>query len=553
MEIPMWLRRFGATGKTSSALDDGYVLCMPEESGKLDLDEDDRELMDEPMIAKLTTLVDRHPNIGNWQILSVSPESNALLNDLGRVTESDAFPFKTCRTSGFPPRTSTRVLPADVSAPPWRLPASGSEREPTNGSIPLTPRRSKRLSTSTTPMATRTLSTATRVKPAALRRPRDSSHVDVDVTPESSVQLAWCRAVRSDSTVIVFHNGNLERIGIRHRESQTLYLSDLIDVQNCKDPGYAKLHTGLYIAMMSDAINRVTEESSEPGKGKGKRGPENPGPAMALKRRKITATEELETKSATELACARNFALLNIQYGVYDSPVPASFIRSAPSLAGLSMDAPFTLPPVKRHYHESEYITLTLTSELGSGATGIAHAAILHVTTKDGKTLEEDVVVKVAFLAEQQQRMRHEYETYRRLAKFSVEGVPKIFGLFDDLEGGTVVLVMSPCGDCLWKLRPNPKDTKVTLSPEQRAQFIAILQDIHRAGVQHHDIRPQNLMLTPSGEPIIVDFDRSTFDPSAGRKRREVERLTDLFEGSYHDPTMRSPPTTPETNNEDDD
>lgn len=56
--------------------------------------------------------------------------------------------------------------------------------------------------------------------------------------------------------MIVFHCGKYERIGVRHRESQTLFLSELIDVAACQNPAYAQLHLGLHIAILRDAMDR---------------------------------------------------------------------------------------------------------------------------------------------------------------------------------------------------------------------------------------------------------------------------------------------------------
>ncbi|KAJ7483515.1 hypothetical protein FB451DRAFT_1364418 [Mycena latifolia] len=77
------------------------------------------------------------------------------------------------------------------------------------------------------------------------------------------------------------------------------------------------------------------------------------------------------------------------------------------------------------------------------------------------------------------------------------------------------------------------------------SQFLAILEYIYRAGVRHHDIRPENLMITETGHAAIIDFDRADLSPTAGQKRREMERLSELLNGSYyHDPSMGSPATT---------
>lgn len=51
---------------------------------------------------------------------------------------------------------------------------------------------------------------------------------------------------------------------IRHRESQTLYVSDIIHPPTCKAPAYGKLHIGIYIAAIQDAIQRMEHGETLP-------------------------------------------------------------------------------------------------------------------------------------------------------------------------------------------------------------------------------------------------------------------------------------------------
>lgn len=64
----------------------------------------------------------------------------------------------------------------------------------------------------------------------------------------------WAQAAIYDSTFIVFHCGNFERIGIRDRKNQTLHLSDVIGVAHYQDLAYGKIKLGVYIAILQDAI-----------------------------------------------------------------------------------------------------------------------------------------------------------------------------------------------------------------------------------------------------------------------------------------------------------
>jgi hypothetical protein len=63
--------------------------------------------------------------------------------------------------------------------------------------------------------------------------------------------------VESDATFIIFNCGNYERIGFRHRGSQTLFLSDLINVSKSSNPGYGQIQIGLYMAILRDALDRI--------------------------------------------------------------------------------------------------------------------------------------------------------------------------------------------------------------------------------------------------------------------------------------------------------
>ncbi len=65
---------------------------------------------------------------------------------------------------------------------------------------------------------------------------------------------AWAHAVRVDGTIIVLNSGNQELVCVRHRRSQTLYVSDTIEPSECSNPGYGKLHVGIYVAAIQDMM-----------------------------------------------------------------------------------------------------------------------------------------------------------------------------------------------------------------------------------------------------------------------------------------------------------
>ena len=62
--------------------------------------------------------------------------------------------------------------------------------------------------------------------------------------------------MRVDRTIIVLHPGNYELVSLRHRGSQTLYVSDLLGPLTCTNPGYEKIQVGIYIAAIQDTVDR---------------------------------------------------------------------------------------------------------------------------------------------------------------------------------------------------------------------------------------------------------------------------------------------------------
>ena len=56
------------------------------------------------------------------------------------------------------------------------------------------------------------------------------------------------------------HSGNHEIIGIRHRKTQTLYISHVIEPHSCFNPAYGKIQVGIYIAAVQETIDRTMQD-----------------------------------------------------------------------------------------------------------------------------------------------------------------------------------------------------------------------------------------------------------------------------------------------------
>ena len=135
-----------------------------------------------------------------------------------------------------------------------------------------------------------------------------------------------------------------------------------------------------------------------------------------------------------------------LRYDVYDSPVPASFIRSLP--LPMPSNCPSSLFSLHNHTHELDgCMTVVLTSKIGHGATGVALRGTLKPENVEGAGAL-DVVVKLAFDDEQRDSLIEEYKLYLHLRSKGVQrGITPIIGFFDDdADGLACALVMLYAG-----------------------------------------------------------------------------------------------------------
>jgi hypothetical protein len=110
-------------------------------------------------------------------------------------------------------------------------------------------------------------------------------------------------------------------------------------------------------------------------------------------------------------------------------------------------------------YTPHQYMILDVASKIAAGATGVVHNATLQVLTEADGVRSLEVVVKFAFKSRQQRKLRHEFSIYEHLASPKVDGIPFVFGLFEDTESATLALVMTHVGLCLLDRGPGEKET----------------------------------------------------------------------------------------------
>ena len=147
------------------------------------------------------------------------------------------------------------------------------------------------------------------------------------------------------------------------------------------------------------------------------------------------------------MAKNRNILFLYLRYGIYNSRIPSTFVRSAPAITEGEKLPALLSPQAISACRDEDCLMIVLTSEVGAGATGVAHGGTLTAESSDG-CVSLDVVVKLAFDSEQRDALQCEYEVYRLLgSKGVVSGIATTLGFFDDFEGhGPSALIMLNAG-----------------------------------------------------------------------------------------------------------
>ncbi|KAK0490395.1 hypothetical protein IW261DRAFT_1587894 [Armillaria novae-zelandiae] len=482
------------------------------------------------------------PELAVWDMYALSGQS--VLEDMSGLAALNIFPWKHCGTLEHRQFTSSAHLSRpDVSKYLWETGAMPSSDGVPAGADTAYPRRSERLkgrlSARSLPQVPlkKGLARSFKIKesaPLKITVPKSGRGTSRYKTNAADfIQRAWARAVHSDSTFIIFDCGNFLRIGIRRRKTQTLYISELIDVLDCSNPPFGKLMVAINAAILHDAVDRALLLDPTLLKGEGlragksrKRPRNDTEAAVPVRRSRRRLGEALDETSPEEIRhelLSRNIALLYFQHGNFHSSSP-SFFRRPNSLGR------------QRSYRYDDCLTLLIGKKLGQGSIGQVYEAQVLVDMPSGKVARypEKVIIKLALSEEQKERIRHEYSIYRRLlygpVRVAAGDIPTAFGFFEDIESNVGALILSYNGQAL-AYRSDPPASGITVSPEERATLIRILESIHAAGVAHGDIRTFNMVADGKGNLSIIDFDRAKFKGHGAQMRAEHQRLEDLLDG----------------------
>ncbi|CAA7267699.1 unnamed protein product [Cyclocybe aegerita] len=483
----------------------------------------------EHLLDVLQPLSKARAHFAIWEVFSLTRAAKALLGALGLLHQ---FPWMNTGTQGH-----SILLPFQTPPPDARI-GIAAQLATTESVTPIEPS-----TTSKEQLTNKVIQTAPRVGT------RRSGRKTYTPSPEQHMQRAWTRAAETDSTFIVFHCGRYERIGIRHRGTQTLYLSELIDTVLCSDPTYRSLQVALLLAIVKDMLDRRDALDCEEGdeasaRAKKRRREVEPEDGVQLKRQKLSpdvglgcdpgSTSALTLEDLEQELEPRILAVVYLNYSCYRSPTPSSFHRVAPACTSDLLQQ--THKKQQRKFSPFQYFTLLLGKPLAEGAIGVGHPAQALFMSSSGSTRRfENLVLKLAFGKDEQEKLWHEYKVYQHMwQNKEMKGIVRVFGLFQDAETGTLALMMEH-GGISATMREAARTGQISvlhLTTEERDSLVSALTSIHDAGVVHGDFRTDNIVIDNSNQFRIIDFDRAIFeDPkTSGRMVFEMDELNELVE-----------------------
>ncbi|KAK0498156.1 hypothetical protein EDD18DRAFT_79015 [Armillaria luteobubalina] len=321
------------------------------------------------------------------------------------------------------------------------------------------------------------------------------------------VQQIWAEAVNVDATFIVLNAASREYIGIRDRKLQRLYLSPLIDLDKpaTVSQGYFKIHTGLRITALLDAIQRAKRldirselytfqyDRAEPYKDKPpntaktarlSRSAATPRDAKAETEKSPDGDEDDAAESSLDFTPAesqlwqglQDARSLKISWNVYTHGLgPAGSMIVARSVKG---PLSHTGTPMELHvihpYPQSS----------------ISYSCYAQV----GDTILRGIVIKVAPPGLAKEGLIREHKMYNALSRFEDVaqslGLVKHFGVYRERHEAKTVLVLLDGGDLVCA------KSKKGIPDSVYSQVKKAVQKMHLAKITHGSLAPENILVT---------------------------------------------------------
>ncbi|PPQ64234.1 hypothetical protein CVT24_008610 [Panaeolus cyanescens] len=366
------------------------------------------------------------------------------------------------------------------------------------------------------------------------------------------LQRAWSRAVEHDATFILLNCGNSERIGIRDRSSNTLFLSDIIDPFAL---GYGSIHIGLHTAIISDALKRpppfretahIARSVIDP--------PEHRIPFVSPP----VADDEIQARTDPDTfnqeVSKLNILLVSLFFAVYQSEAPSSFLREIASCDPASPEIASPRPKQNKSYPHNECAHFVARQNIGVSDKVTVYRGFITIHPSSGE-LRQPAILKIAKNANGQKRLFHEYEVYQKLWSSGVAGgILMVHGMFQDIETGVFGLLMQDGGSTLYEREQmrlgvsNPDQCHI--SEDEFEKLKAVVQAINDVRVQHNDVKPDNICVNAEGDWFLIDFDLALIVTHPDDTIWEdMKNIKDIFKRKFvqelNGPEITTPPPAP--------
>ncbi|KAK0191553.1 hypothetical protein F5146DRAFT_605344 [Armillaria mellea] len=321
------------------------------------------------------------------------------------------------------------------------------------------------------------------------------------------VQQIWAEAVNVDATFLVLNAASREYIGIRDRKLQRLYLSPLIDLDNpaTVPQGYFKIHTGLRITALLDAIQRAKRLDTH----------------SELYTFQYDRAESYKDKPPNTVKTPRLSESMTTPRDIH-AQVPESPDDDEDDVAESSVDFPPAEAQLLQQLQDADSLKISwnaYTHGLGPAGSMIVARSVksplshtgtqmeLHVIrpyphssisyscyAEVGDTILRGFVIKVAPPGLAQEGLLREHKMYNALSRIEDVaqslGLVKHFGLYRKRHGEKIVLVLLDGGNLL-----SAKSKKGT--PDNvYSQVRKAVQKMHLAKITHGSLAPENILVT---------------------------------------------------------